>query len=783
MLLFGLIASALLPGQEKVWSFSTLAGTVSAGYADGNLAAARFNGPTDVAIDQAGNLYVADTGNRAVRKITPTGAVSTVAGVPFEARAKDGSQTEARFLAPEAIEVDPAGNLFVADSISVRRIGVDGQVTTFAGYAGDDPPESSRLDGTGTSARFNYIAGLGLAPSGMLYVSDLTDDVIRQITTAGVVTTIAGSGASGHDDGEGTAASFAGPGALHVDIAGNVWIAEIGNHLVRRITPQGIVTTFVGTAGEEGEAEGIGTGAHLHTPLGITGDLAGNLYLSEFGTQGIRRIEPSGQTTRMAGKPGPDISSRQGSDDGQGLAASFRHPRGLAADSAGNVYIADAGNNLIRKMTPAGSVSTVAGLSPEKSAGYHDAPGSEARFRNPVAIAATAEGVAYVADVGNHVIRKIAPDGTVSTWAGKPGEAGYANGTASEARFDQPHALALDKDGNLYVADANNAVRRITPEGTVSNATGPDASFSRTGVLAVAPDGSVYATDSYFTPYGAGRTALRKISTTGEVTTVRSEFWPHSSIAGMAFTPDGTLYLTDTSYSWVFRIKPGTEMETVPLKLPDDGFTPHGIAIDGTGQIFLTESDRSVASRIAQMAEDGTVRILGGVKNLPGWKDGLGDRAVFNGTAGIAVDGKGALYIACTSNVVRKGMVAGAPVITAQPQGVAVAAGQSVQLSVAATAEPAPAYQWHRNGSPITGATSATLVLSSLQAADAGSYTVIVSNPLGSVTSNAASVSVSSGSGNPPSSSGGGGAPSLWFLGLLTLVGAIRRMRAGAGRV
>lgn len=800
VLLLGLMtAVAQLPAQEKVYSFSTLAGAVSAGHADGNVGTARLNRPTDVAIDQAGNLYVTDTGNRAVRKITPAGIVSTVAGVPSDSRSKDGSLGEARFGAPEGIEIDPAGNLFVADGDAVRRIGVDGQVTTFAGYAGEDPPVSSRLDGTGTGARFNYIAGLGLAPSGVLYVSDLTDDVIRQITPAGVVSTIAGKGAPGHDDGDGTTAGFDGPVGIHVDIAGNVWITEVGNHLVRRMTPQGTVTTFAGTVGVEGDTDGIGTSASLHTPLNITGDLAGNLYVSEFGNQGIRRIAPSGQTTLLAGKIGPNIGSRQGSDDGEGRQASFRHPRGLATDTAGNVFIADEFNNLIRKMTPAGSVSTVAGLSPEKSAGHRDGPGSEARFQNPVAIAVTADGTAYVADVGNHVIRKITPDGTVSTFAGKPGEAGYANGIGSEARFDHLRAVDLDKDGNLYVADANNAVRRITPAGSVSaiagsnqaervmiNATGPEASFSRPGTLAVGPDGSVYVTDFYFTSYGAGRTALRKISPTGAVTTVQDMFWPHSSIGGMAFAPDGTLYLADATYQFVFKIKPAAEMETVQLKLTGEGFSPQGIAIDNDGQVFLTESSQSGGSRVAQMAADGTIRILGGARYTPGWKDGVASRAVFNDAAGIAVDGKGSLYIACGSNVIRKGVVAGAPVITTQPQGATVAAGSSMQLAVVVSAEPAPTYQWHRNGTPLTGATSATLVLNNVQAADAGSYTVTVSNDIGSVTSQAASISLSAGGGNPPSNpagGGGGGAPSLWFLLLLAVLGVGRWSRVRAIRV
>ncbi|HEX2862564.1 MAG TPA: hypothetical protein VHN79_13035, partial [Lacunisphaera sp.] len=511
------LGAIVLPAQDRIYSFSTLAGTASAGHMDGDVETARFNQPTDVAIDQAGNLYVADSGNRAIRRISPAGIVSTVAGAPFQLEGVDGPRASAGFRRADGVEVDAMGNLFVADAWSVRRIGVDGQVTTFAGYAGDGFPPSLKADGTGTNARFNGINGLGMGPAGTLYVSD-GDHFIRQITPAAVVTTLAGQGTRGQNDGAGAAAGFFGPMGIHVDVAGVIWVTDAGNHTIRRLTADGVATTFAGMAGVAGGMDGIGQGASFQTPLGITGDLAGNLHVSDFGLQGIRKITPAGVVTTMAGKIGPGISERQGADDGEGRQASFSHPRGLATDNAGNVYIADEHNALIRKMTPSGSVATVAGLSREEAAGHRDARGGAARFRIPGAIAVTAAGVAYVADSGNHVIRKIDADGTVSTFAGKPGEAGSADGSGSAARFNSPGALALGQDGNLYVADRSNAVRRITPGGLVTTLAG-GASFTRLGLLAVAPDGSVYATDGYHTPYGAPRTALRRLTGTGEVTT------------------------------------------------------------------------------------------------------------------------------------------------------------------------------------------------------------------------------------------------------------------------
>lgn len=790
------LGATLLPGQERIYSFSTLAGTASAGHMDGESETARFNRPTDVAVDQAGNIYVADSGNYAVRKITPAGVTSTVAGAPSETLPVDGPLAVARFRAATAIKVDPVGNLFVADSVAVRRIGIDGRVSTFAGFEGEGYPAPLKVDGTGTQARFNGINGLGLAPGGTLYVSD-GDNFIRQITPAAVVTTLAGG--RGQSDGQGTAAGFLAPVGIHVDVGGIIWIADSGNHTIRRMTPDGTVTTFAGRAGVQGDTEGIGQAAAFSYPQGITGDLAGNLYVSEFGSQGIRKIDPWGVTTFMAGKAGPDISGRQGSDDGDGRQAAFSHPGGLATDRAGNVYVADEHNNLIRKMTPSGSVSTVAGYSREEAAGHHDARGGEARFRSPWAIAVTTAGIAYVADTGNHVIRKIDLDGTVSTFAGKPGEPGYVNGTGSEARFDGPHALAFGKDGNLYLADASNAVRRITPDGvvttlagsnqperTIVNETGPAASFSQIGALAVAADGSVWVTDRYFTSYGAPRTALRKITAAGVVTTEPGQFWPHTGITGMAFAPDGTLYLADPAYSQLFKIRAEATDEILQLKLPGGGFSAHGIAIDPEGNIFLTESWARWATRVAQMSANGDVRILGGVLHA-GWKDGVGAKAVFSETAGIAVDGKGSLYIACVSHVIRKGVVAGAPVITTQPQGATVAPGGSVQFTVTATGEPAPTYQWFRDGTTIGGATTASLALSNVQAGDAGNYNVTVSNGVGSVTSIAATLTVSTPGSpapmpGPGSGGGGGGAASPWFLAALLALSGIRWVRLRASQ-
>jgi sugar lactone lactonase YvrE len=304
----------------------------------------------------------------------------------------------------------------------------------------------------GTEAQFYKPTDVAVDAVGNVYVADYDNHKIRKISPAGAVTTLAG-GNQGFLDATGTAAQFNNPYGIALDAAGNVYVADYGNHKIRKITPAGLVTTVAGTT--RGFADGAGlTAAKFNNPNGLAVDTAGNVYVADYGNNRIRKISPTGDVSTLAG------SDSRGFLDATGTAALFSSPYDVDIDVTGNVYVADYDNRKIRKITPLGVVTTLAGTTP----GFADGEGlTAAQFNDPTGVAVDAAGNVYVADYDNHKIRKISPTGAVTTLAGST--SGFLDGTATAAQFSNPNGVALDAAGNVYLVDTgNHRIRKITQD-------------------------------------------------------------------------------------------------------------------------------------------------------------------------------------------------------------------------------------------------------------------------------------------------------------------------------
>jgi sugar lactone lactonase YvrE len=543
---------------------STIAGSAGTqGATDGVGSRATFRLPSGIAIDGSVNLYVADTYNSTIRKVVlATGATTTVAGAAGMPGSADGTLGSALFNNPSAIATDKAGNLYACDTgnSTIRKVILaTGAVSTIAGTAGT----SGTTDATGAAARFNAPRGLALDGFGDLYVSDSGNCTIRQLVLAtGVVTTVAGSpGTCGSNDGTGAAARFNDPRALSTDAAGNLYVADWGDSTIRQmVLATGAVTTLAGSAGMGGTDDGIGANARFSRVSGITSDGMGNVYAADSLNCTIRQIglATSAVATLAGSAPMP------GSNDGVQAAARFIGPTALAADRAGNLYVADPTTVTIRKVFPStGTVRTLAGAT--NVPGSADGTGAAATFNAPLGAAIFGPDL-YIADSNNGIIRKIVmASGSVTTVAGSAGMRGSVDGTGPAARFDSPYALAADGLGNLYVADFDNTIRQIVLVSTTvttlagsagtqgsTDGIGTAARFSSPGGLAADGVGNLYVADK-------GAHAIRKVIVATRMV---------STVAGFAGVPGSTDGLgADVRFN-----------------------SPTALTLDGAGNLYVADS-------------------------------------------------------------------------------------------------------------------------------------------------------------------------------------------------
>ncbi len=441
---------------------STVAGDGTFGYGgDGGPAAqARLAFPRGVAVDAAGNLYIADSSDR-IRKVdAATSIISTVAGGGTYGYGGDGGPaTAARLAFPRGVAVDAAGNLYIADAGNGHIRKVDAASGLISRVAGGEIGDG----GPAVEARLSSPQGVAVDGSGNLYIAEGFNQRIRKVDPAGVISTVAGDGTYGYggDGGPAAQAQLWDPRGLAVDAAGNLYIADRSNDRIRKVDPAGVISTVAGDGafGYGGDG-GPAAQAQLRSPQGVAVDAAGNLYIADTGNNRIRKVDPAGVISTVAG----DGARGYGGDGGPATLAQLYSPGSVAVDAAGNLYIADGLNQRIRKVDPAGVISTVAG---DGARGYggDGGPATQAQLQLPYGVAVDAAGNLYIADRSNQRIRKVDPAGVISTVAGD-GAYGYGGdgGPAAQAQLAFPEDVAVDAAGNLYIADRNNhRIRKVTP--------------------------------------------------------------------------------------------------------------------------------------------------------------------------------------------------------------------------------------------------------------------------------------------------------------------------------
>ena len=333
-------------------------------------------------------------------------------------------------------------------NVSVTCTVAPSTVSTLAGST-----TAGFLNGTGSVASFRLPSGIARDASGNLYVADYGNHVVRKITPSGVVTTLAGTGSPGHVDGMANSVKFLTPTGIAVAASGNVYVTEFYGNDIRKITPGGIVTTLAGSA-TAGSTDGIGAGASFNNPFGIAVDANESVYVADYSNNMIRKITPAGVVTTLAG------STTAGIDNGAAALATFNGPSGIALAPSGTLYVAEWFNCDVRQISAAGVVTTLAGSG---ACGSDDGVGAAATFLAPAEMTIGTNGVLYVADDGNNMVRMVTPAGVVSTLAGS-GWSGSNDGDGSAATFNEPSGITVDANGNLYVAErANNLIRKVVP--------------------------------------------------------------------------------------------------------------------------------------------------------------------------------------------------------------------------------------------------------------------------------------------------------------------------------
>jgi uncharacterized protein (TIGR03437 family) len=675
-------SASLLHAQLSPSSIiSTFAGSAWRFQADGGPAVdAPISSFNQLSIDPQGNVIFADFGNHMVSRLNADGTITVLAGNGIEGFSGDhGPALSASLDRPTSAVMDGAGNLYIYDSsfARIRRVTPDGIIATYAGngiygYSGDHGPA--------TKAAINNGGKLAVDPSGNLYLTDPSSNVIRVITSDGIISTYAGNGKAVHagDNIPATQAALSiNTGQISCDAGGNLYLAEDGASLIRKISPAGIITTVAGT-GRAGYKDGPALSAQFDLPVGIAVDAAGNLYIGEKNNHVVRLISPAGTVSTIAGVNG---SFGFSGDGGPPLKAVFRYPTGIAIDGAGNINISDSGNLRIRAFNPTTNIlNTVAGnglwrttpdgasatqayfFAPQQISfdskgnlliadsqtfrvrrvnsdgtfqtlagngasgiGGIGGPATKALLSNPSMAVADSNGSVYIADVGASVVYRIGPAGNLGVFAGQAGNSDDAgdNGPAAKALLNGPVALAFDAAGNLYIAERfGSCIRRVAPDSanTITTYAGTCGKFGFSGqnvqarqALFAGPQAIVFDSQGNLIVADTDNNRIRKIAPSGVISTIAGTGENISNgnngpatAAGVSFPdalavdPQGTIYFTEGVGAHIRLITPAGKMSafagTGYRALAGDGgsagtgaFGGQGLALDASGNLYISD--------------------------------------------------------------------------------------------------------------------------------------------------------------------------------------------------
>lgn len=595
--------------MDKTGTLTLIAGNSRPGYSgDGGPATqAQLNNPQGLAVDAAGDVFIADTANHRIREVTPDGNIQTFAGTGQPGLYPiNGPATQTPLHDPAGVAVFN-GSVYIADSGNhlIRVVTPDGNLSGFAGVAYSGFTGDTFLANKANLASPQDVA---VDSKGVVYIADTGNSRIRTVNTSGIINTFAGGAGAGFsgDGGAATGAALTEPYAISLDSQGDLYIADPGNLDIRKVDTKGNISTVAGTQapGFSGDG-GPGPKATLNSPSGVAADPSGNVYIADQWNLRVRKLDTSGNISTVAGNGGFSYSG----DGGAAARAQLNQPQAIAIDPAGNLYIADSRNAVVRKIATDHTISTLPGTS----------------LKDPLGVAADSAGNVYVSDYIGNVVKKIAPDGTVSTIAGN-GTGGFAGdgGAAASAQLYAPAGLAVDAANNLYIADfANNRVRQVSPAGIINTVAGngietyagdggPALQASLDGPLGLAVDaaGNLYIADT-------NNYAIRKVTTNGVIQT----------IAGTGASG----FLGDNG-------PPGSAQLSAPT----------GIAIDATGNLFISDGGTRVRKIIPSV--NVIVTIAGSRSSGYSGDNGMATLAAFNGVSGIAVDRTGNVSVTDSGN-------------------------------------------------------------------------------------------------------------------------------------